>query len=84
MAKVQYDKVQEEIFSFTPQGRAYLEYNEKVGGEPFGYTIGMSMDVDIDAEYGGVVGMYHECIKRGKTWQELLGITGGADEIPTK
>lgn len=84
MARVKYDKVQEEIFALTPHGRAYLEYNEKVGGEPFGYTTGMSVAVDIDKEYGGLVGMYHECIKQGKTWEELLGTSGVADEIPVK
>ena len=31
MAQVKYDKVQIEIFKTTPIGRAYLEYNEKVG-----------------------------------------------------
>ena len=82
MAKVIYDKVQKEIFSLTPVGRAYLEYNEKVGGEPFGYCIGMEDIVDIDKEYGGLVGLYHECIKQGKTWEELLKTSGKWDEIP--
>lgn len=81
MAKIVYDKTQKEIFSLTPVGRAYLEYNEKVGGEPFGYGIGMA-DVDIDKEYGGLVGLYHECIKQGKTWEELLKTSGKWDEIP--
>jgi hypothetical protein len=81
MAKIEYDEVQKKIFSFTPVGRAYMEYNERVGGEPFGYTIGMDV-VDIDATYGGLVGLYNECIKQGKTWEEILGISGSSDEIP--
>lgn len=82
MAQIKYDKVQKEIFKSTPIGRAYLEYNEKVGGEPFGYCTGMDLDVDIDKEYGGIVGLYHECIKQRKTWEELLGTSGKWDEIP--
>ena len=83
MAKIEYDDVQKEIFSLTPIGRAYMEYNEKVGGEPFGYSTGMPV-IDIDKEYGGIVGLYHECIKKGKTWEELLGTDGKWDEIPVE
>lgn len=81
MGKIEYDAVQEEIFKTTAIGRAYLEYNEKVGGEPFRYTIGMP-DFDIEKEYGGLVGLYYECIKQGKTWEELLQTNGKWDEIP--
>lgn len=84
MAKIIYDDVQEEIFKSDPVGRAYWEYNEKVGGEPFGYCTGMSTSVDIDKEYGGLVGLYHECIKQKKTWEELLGTSGNWDEISSK
>lgn len=79
MAKIKYDKVQKEIFNSSPIGRAYWEYNEKVGGEPFGY--GAGMNVDIDKEYGGIIGLYHECIKQGKTWEELLKTDGRWDEL---
>lgn len=81
MGKIEYDSVQKEIFAMTAIGRAYLEYNEKVGGEPFGYTVGMP-DVDIEKDYGGLVGLYHECIKQGKTWEELLQTSGKWDELP--
>ena len=40
MAKVEYGKEQLELFELSPLGRAYLEYNEKVGGKPFGYCTG--------------------------------------------
>lgn len=80
MAKVKYDKVDLEILAMDPIGRAYIEYNNKVGGEPIGETTGMP-DLDIDKEYGGKVGLYNECIKQGKTWQELLGVTGNWDEL---
>lgn len=81
MAKIEYDDVQEEIFKETPIGRAYWEYNEKVGGKPFGYCTGMPV-IKIDEDYGGLVGLYHECIKQGKTWEELLQTTGNWDELP--
>lgn len=84
MGKIIYDKVQEEIFNSSPIGKAYWEYNEKVGGKPFGFTIGMDLSVDIDTEYGGLVGLYHECIKQGKTWEELLGTDGEWDELPVE
>lgn len=81
MAKVKLTEEDEMIYSFTPQGKAYLEYNEAVGGEPFGECMGMP-DLQIEEKYGGVVGLYHECIKQGKTWQELTGWNGHSDEIP--
>ena len=81
MAKIEYDEDDIEIFKMTPIGRAYLEYNEAVGGEPFGECVGMP-DFDIDKMYGGIVGLYHECIKQGKTWEELLQTSGKWDEIP--
>jgi len=81
MAKIVYDEVDIEIFEMTPRGRAYLEYNEKVGGEPFSEGVGMPI-FEIEKNYGGVVGLYHECIKQGKTWQELLKTSGKWDEIP--
>ena len=65
-----------EIYKMDDEGRAYLKYNELVGGEPFGYCIGCP---DIDSMYGGIVGLYQECIKQKKTWQELIG--SGWDEL---
>lgn len=58
-----------EILNETEEGKKYLEYNEKIGGERFGYGVGMP---DIDEKYGGEIGLYDECIKRGITWEELL------------
>lgn len=81
MAKIEYDEVDIEIFGMTAIGRAYLEYNEAVGGEPFSECTGMP-DFEIDKKYGGIVGLYHECIKQGKTWEELLNTDGKWDEIP--
>jgi hypothetical protein len=80
--KIEYDEVDKELFSMTPEGRVYLEYNEKVGGEPFNDCCIGAPDVDVQKQYGGIVGLYHECIKQGKTWEELLQTDGKWDEIP--
>lgn len=79
MAKIEYTKTDIEIFKLNSIGRAYLEYNDKVGGEPFGYCTGMP---DFEEKYGGIEGLYEECIKHGKTWEELLNTTGKWDELP--
>jgi hypothetical protein len=70
------DKVYIEILQETPEGRKYLEYYEKFKDIPFGYGVGMP---DIDEMFGGVIGLYDECIKQNKTWQELVG--SGWDEM---
>lgn len=80
MAKIEYTKTDIEIFKLTSIGKAYLEYNDKVGGEPFGYCTGMP-DFEIEERYGGIEGLYEECIKQGKTWEELLNTTGKWDEL---
>ena len=83
MAKKEFDDVQRDIYSRSPIGRAYLEYNDAVGGEPFGYNNSMPVEVfdAVDTQYGGVVGLYHECIKQGKTWEEVLGTSGKWDYL---
>ena len=82
--KVTKDSIIGDVLDFAPAtAQFFFEIgNEKVGGKPFGFTIGMDLSVDIDKEYGGLVGLYHECIKQGKTWEELLGTDGNWDEIP--
>ena len=83
MAKKEFDEIQRDIYSRSPIGRAYLEYNDVVGGEPFGYNNAMPVEVfdAVDTQYGGVVGLYHECIKQGKTWEELLNTSGKWDNL---
>ena len=79
--KIEYDTEQKELFQLSPVGKAYLEYNDKVGGKPFGYCTGMP-DFNIEETYGGIEGLYEECIKQDKTWEELLNTTGKWDELP--
>ena len=39
-------------------------------------------DFEVEEKYGGIEGLYEECIKQGKTWEELLNTTGKWDELP--
>ncbi len=65
------------MYQNSDEGRAYLEYHAKTGGEPYGYCIGIPYVDDI-------IGLYNKCIKEDKTWYEVLGISQDAnfDEIP--
>lgn len=75
--KVEYDDIDIKFFKSDPIGRVYLAYNDVVGGEPFNKS-GV-VGVDVDALYGGEIGVYHECIKQGKTWEEILGVNTNFD-----
>ena len=66
------EELQKKLREQSPIVRAYEEYKEKIGGVPVGEGIGFP-DFHIEERFGGIVGLYHECIKQGKTWEELLG-----------
>lgn len=69
MAKVKLLAEQIESYQMDEEGRLYLEYNNKVGGEPFGYSFdGLSLVGKFDS----IADLYRECIKQNKTWEELL------------
>ena len=68
MSKIKYSQNKIKMFELTSVGKKYLEYNEKVGGEPFGYGVGMP---DI-SKYGDIIGLYDYCIKHNITWEKLL------------
>ena len=69
-AKLQPDEIK--LLQADEEGKAYLEYNEKVGGEPIGLIVPFGYPNGVN-EMGGVIAVYQECIKQGKTWEELLG-----------
>lgn len=52
------DSVQREMYSSSPTGKAYLEYYERIGGAPFGCTVGMPVEVykAVYERYGGEKG----------------------------
>ena len=80
MAKIEYDSVDLKFFNETEEGRKYLEYNDKVGGEPLGLTIPFGYPNGVE-EMGGVIAVYDECIKRGVTWEKLLDFEPSPDVI---
>ena len=71
MSKIKYDAVDLKWFNETEEGRKYLEYNDRVGGEPIGLIVPFGYPNGI-TEMGGVIAVYDECIKRGITWESLL------------
>jgi hypothetical protein len=79
--KKKWDSIDKQLFEMSEEGRSYLDYNNTIGGEPFGYTIGMPAGADPEL-YGGIAGMYRECIRRKITWEELLQWDGHSDELP--
>jgi hypothetical protein len=77
--KIEIDDIQKELSQLDEEGRAYLEYNDKVGGEPIGLTVPFGYPEGVD-EMGGVIAVYKECIRQNKTWQELLGVNDQIDD----
>ena len=71
LAKIEYDAVDLKYFNETEEGRKYLEYNDKVGGEPIGMIVTFGYPEGV-AELGGVIAVYEECIRAGVTWEDLL------------
>lgn len=69
MVKVKLLPEEIEMYQLDEEGKAYIEYNEKVGGEPFGYSFdGLSLV----GKFDNITELYKECIKQNKTWEELL------------
>lgn len=69
MAKVKLLPEQIQVYEMDEEGKAYLEYNDVVGGEPFGYSFdGLSLVGKFDT----ITDLYKECIKQKKTWDEVL------------
>lgn len=71
VAKIEYDEADLKLFKMDEEGRKYLEYNDKVGGEPIGLTVPFGYPEGVE-KMGGVIAVYDECIKQGITWEELL------------
>lgn len=71
MAKIELSKGQTELLNMDDEGKAYIKYNDAVGGEPIGLTVPFGYPDGVDKN-GGVVSVYEKCIKQGITWEELL------------
>ena len=67
-------KQDKELMARTPEGKAYVEYNEKIGGDrlapevPFGYPAGIQEYI----EEHGIEQIYKECISKGISWEEMF------------
>lgn len=59
------------ILSTSDEGITYLEYNEKIGGEPIGLFVPFGYPKGVE-QRGGVIAIYKECIKKGVKWEKLL------------
>ena len=71
------DDVDKEMLSSSPEGRAYVKYNEIIGGERIGLEVlnGYLEPVYAILEAGGTIeGIYKECIQKGISWEELLQV----------
>lgn len=68
------------ILQADEEGRAYIEYNDKVGGEPIGLIVPFGYPPGVE-ERGGVIAVYKECIEKGVTWETLLDFKTSKDDI---
>ena len=69
------DTIDKQMMSTTPEGRAYIEYNEKIGGDRIGLEVpwGYPPCIEEYLEQGHTLeGLYRECIERGVSWEELF------------
>jgi hypothetical protein len=80
MPKIEYDETDLKLFEMDEEGQKYLEYNDKVGGEPIGLIVPFGYPEGVE-EMGGVIAVYDECIKQGITWEELLKFNPPDDVI---
>ena len=80
MAKIRYAQWQIDHFMDNEEGRKYLEYNSKVGGEPIGLLIPIGHPYGVE-EMGGVIAVYDECIRRNIKWEDLLDFHPPEDVI---
>lgn len=71
------DSTDIELMNLTEEGRKYLEYHHRFDSKPFAYGHGMP---NVDEQFGSVIGLYNECLKQNKPWEQLLG--DGWDNMP--
>lgn len=66
-------KIDKQLLSQSPEGRAYVEYNMRIGGDnlglevPWGYPPSVQRYLD---EGHTVKEIYEECIQLGISWEE--------------
>lgn len=77
--KIHYDKDDVEMFQAHEEGRAYLKYNDAVGGDIIGLMVPDGYPRGVE-EMGGPIKVYEECIRRKITWEELLNFKAVPDD----
>jgi hypothetical protein len=80
MGRMVLDQSDIKFYKSSDEGKAYLRYNDAVGGEPIGLQIPTGYPEGVE-EHGGVIKVYEECIEKGITWEKLLGVEIPPDAI---
>jgi len=68
-------KSDKEILSQSPEGKAYVAYNEKIGGDNIGLNVpwGYPPRIQEYLDKGHTVEeIYRDCIKEGISWEEMF------------
>lgn len=71
------NKTDKEILSKSPEGAAYVRYNELIGGERIGLSIPVGYPHEIQSyidEGHTIKSIYELCIGAGITWYELFSL----------
>lgn len=66
-----------ELLSRSPEGAAYVRYNELIGGERIGLSIPVGYPYEVQRyidEGHTLEEIYEECIRAGITWYELFSL----------
>lgn len=66
-------EAQKALYSTSEDGKAYIAYNERIGGESLGLDVPVGYPEGVE-EQGGVIAVYEKCIEKGIAWEELLGV----------
>ncbi len=66
-------KVDKQLLKLSPEGKAYVEYNELIGGDNIGLNVPWGYPPRVRAyldEGHTIEEIYRECIQRGISWEE--------------
>lgn len=59
----------------TSEGRAYIEYNKRIGGDMIKLSAGYPYEIQSCVDEGHTIEeIYEECISAGITWYELISL----------
>lgn len=78
--KVELSDFERKMLARDEEGKAYLEYNDKVGGEPIILQVPTGYPYGVE-QRGGAIAVYKECIEKGVTWEELLDYKEPSEDV---